>query len=999
MATENLQIRITAEMAQIRQALQGLQTQLEASRKTGEKIGTAGAQGVAQLNQRLGNTARIVAGLAASLGAGLSIAGLVKASDEAANIAARLKLATKDAESFARAQRGVFEIAQRTRTSLLASVELYARIERSTREIGVNQATVLRLTETINQAAQISGGGPGAEAALFQLSQGLAAGTLRGEELISVLEQTPRLAEAIATGMNIPIGQLRKLAEEGKLTSENVLRAILSQSQTIQAEFAEFPPTIASGFTAIRNAFIQYLSTSDNAKTAAIDLANALGKIAENLPFIIDSFIRLGPVVAAAYAAFKLWPLVPIIFAAAQAALARFQAQLVLSTPLMRAAQAQALGLAGSYTAVGASSALAGAAGVTALGLIKGALGVLIAAFAGWQVGTLMRERFLAVRLAGLALVTGLLKQVENIKGAYEAAGVAIRETFINAYNTVLTAGALFAQRLADSTAKIPGVGGKISELYGEMAAKLKDNRIQSEGLEAGLRRVALATEDAKTAIDEMGMALAKGEIEAELLPSDGTGEDAFVPDSPDPDAAGKAAKLAAALAATEAELVADRVRRALEQIQRLYDGGELSIREYYAEKQQLELEAVDSALAAARAEAAAATETDQVAAANAKVVQLLRDRAEIGPAAARDQAAAERELTREIGALQIRMLQLQGETAAAARLQLEGEFEGLIKRLNANGDTAGVALAKRVINAEAFQAELDEIDRKVQDAIGRFQSVETSSGAQVEAGLLGQDTAEDRVREQREASLAVLTSMRDRYVEIQENARLANDEMSSTRAGEAIAQIDGQIAQLSINTESLGYKATQVLKGALTQLFTDLASGSKSAGDALRDFVVNFVQGMAQIAANALATYLMLKLLDAIYPGLGKATAALSGATSNHSGGMAGAGATRFASLPAFAFAGAPRYHTGGVVGLSPDEVPIIAKRGEEVLTAQDPRNRNNGGLAAPSTGSGRVTTPIVAIGDAALADALAGSAGEDVVLTHVRRNWAGLTQGGANA
>jgi hypothetical protein len=149
----------------------------------------------------------------------------------------------------------------------------------------------------------------------------------------------------------------------------------------------------------------------------------------------------------------------------------------------------------------------------------------------------------------------------------------------------------------------------------------------------------------------------------------------------------------------------------------------------------------------------------------------------------------------------------------------------------------------------------------------------------------------------------------------------------------------------------------------------------------------------MAQVAANALSTYLVLKLLDAIYPGLGKATAALTGATSNHSGGMAGAGATRY-RLPALAFAGAPRMHTGGIAGLSADEVPIVAKRGEEVLNRMDPRHRYNGGLDGERDARGRVTTPVVAIGEEAIADALAGAAGEEIVLTHVRRNWGALSR-----
>lgn len=930
MATENLQIRITAELTQIRAALQSLQGQLDSARQSGARIGGATAQGIGQLNQRLASTGRLVAGIAASLGASMSIAGLVRASDEAANISARLKLATKDAQQFAIAQRSIFEIAQRSRTSLQASVDLYARIERSTRDIGVNQATILQLTETINQAAQISGGGPGAEAALFQLSQGLASGTLRGEELNSVLEQTPRLAQAIADGMNVPIGKLRQIAKDGQLTSETVLRALLSQSETIQKEFAEFPPTIASGFTAIRNAFIQYLSTSAEAQGAARDLAEALQAIARNLPAIINGFIRLAPVAAAAWLAMKG-------AAAAPAIIAFFR------------------GLPALLTATSTSFTLVGATASGALLAINIALGVLIAAFAGWQIGTYLSEEFLEVRLFGIAMVNSLMKAWETLKGGVRQIGITLREVFVTAFNFVLDKAASFYKAMGNAVRNIPGIGGKASEYFNGLATSLADSKIEAEGIANAFNRVYRETEAAKDNVDKITDSMVDDEIAAEFAKRAAAGGAAGavgIPGGGGGGDGGKAAKEAAKLAQINADLIVDAVSRAIEQLDRLYEDGKVSIRDYFAEKQRLELEGIDASILAAQVELRAASNAGEVAQAQANIVKLMRDRKQVAVDAIRAQQEAEEELTRQLGAVQIRLLQATGETGRATRAQLEEEFRELIVRLQAEGDTAGVALAQKLINLETFQAQLDEAGRRVDEAMRKFQAVETSVGAQVQAGMLGQSDGEDRVRAQREASLEALISMRDRYIEIQAAARAANDTMSETKATEAIAELDGQIATLSINVESLGYKAAQVLKGALTQLFTDLASGSKSAGDALKDFVLNFIQGMAQIAANALATYLVLQMLDAIYPGLGKATAALT-AASNHSGGMAGEGGNR-RTLPALMFAGAPRMHTGGIAGLSADEVPIVAKKGEEVLTRGDPRHRYNGGLGGQEADPG---------------------------------------------
>jgi tape measure domain-containing protein len=944
-ATESLQIRITAELSQLRSAIQSMQGQLENARKTGAQVGTAGAQGIAQLNQRLQSTGRIVAGIAASLGVGLSIAGLVKASDEAATIAARLKLATKNTEQLATAQKAVFDLAQRTRTSLLATVDLYARIERSTRDLKVNQATILQLTETINQAAQISGGGASAEAALFQLSQGLAAGTLRGEELNSVLEQTPRLAQAIADGMNIPIGKLREIAQEGKLTSTAVLRALLGQSEALQKEFAAFPPTIASGFTAIRNAFVQYLQTSDQAGTSARQFAEALQAVARNLPAIIDAVLRLGPAVLAVYGAFKLWPLIAAAVAVAQAAVARFTAQLALMTPAMAAASAQARVLSASMVAMGPSSALGSAGAVGALGKIKAALGVLIAAFVGWQIGTYLSEQFLEVRLFGIAMVTGLMVAWETLKGGIRQIGVTLRETFISAFNFVLDKAASFYRALGRAAENIPGIGGKASSFYNDFADQLASSKMEAEGIADAFNRVYKETEAAKDQARQIGDEMADWEIEQEMAKKkvDAAAGTIGIPNSPATDP--KAAQTAAKIAATNAELVRDSVQRALEQLNRLYDDGKMSIRDYYAEKQRLELQGIDASLAAARAELGAAKGADEVAAANAKITMLMRDRKQVAVDAIYAQKKAEEELTRQLGALQIRLLQAQGDTAAATRQQLEAEFKDLLKRLEAEGDTAGVNLAKKVINLETFNAQLEQVRTKVSESLSRFNATETATGAQVDAGILGQDDASKRVNTQREASLALLVQQREELVKIRDAAVAADDALTMQKANDALIELDGNIAQLSINTDSLGYKAAQVLKSSLTTLFNDLADGSKSASEALGDFVLNFIRGMAQIAAQALATYLVLQLLDAIYPGLGKATAATMSVAANHSGGMAGAGATS-RQLPALLMAGAPRMHTGGIAGLGADEVPAVLRKGEEVITRNDSRHRYNGGL-----------------------------------------------------
>ena len=83
-----------------------------------------------------------------------------------------------------------------------------------------------------------------AQSSLLQFGQALASGVLRGEEFNSVVENSPRLAQALADGLNVPIGRLRKLAEEGRLTADVVVNALMSQKDKLASEYAQLPATV-----------------------------------------------------------------------------------------------------------------------------------------------------------------------------------------------------------------------------------------------------------------------------------------------------------------------------------------------------------------------------------------------------------------------------------------------------------------------------------------------------------------------------------------------------------------------------------------------------------------------------------------------------------------------------------------------------------------------------------------------------------------------------------
>lgn len=227
--------------------------------------------------------------------------------DEYANIGAKLQLASGGTVSFANAQRAALGVAQETASELSTTAELIDKLSTSFRSLGGDAKTsfdvAVNLAGTISKAVALSGAGAAAaSAAITQLGQGLASGTLRGDELNSVLEQTPRLAQAIAKGMGVTIGQLRNLGQQGKITAKQIVEALSSQAAEIDREYAELPLTIGRAWTKLGNSVKSYIGIADQASGASRKIANTIAGIADHIDDIVRAVVTLGEVVATVYA-------------------------------------------------------------------------------------------------------------------------------------------------------------------------------------------------------------------------------------------------------------------------------------------------------------------------------------------------------------------------------------------------------------------------------------------------------------------------------------------------------------------------------------------------------------------------------------------------------------------------------------------------------------------------------------------------------------------------
>ncbi len=203
-------------------------------------------------------------GAIAALGVAAALREITRASDTFAGVRGRLDLVTDSTKQLAATERELFSIAQDTRSSYESTATLYTRVARNAEQLQLSQQRLFQLTTATNQAIQI-GGSSTQEAAngVIQFSQALASGELRGDELRSVMENMPRLTQAIADGLNTDIGGLRDMAEQGELTADRVTQAVLSQVETIQTEYNALPRRVGQSLTQLQNDIQRALARSN----------------------------------------------------------------------------------------------------------------------------------------------------------------------------------------------------------------------------------------------------------------------------------------------------------------------------------------------------------------------------------------------------------------------------------------------------------------------------------------------------------------------------------------------------------------------------------------------------------------------------------------------------------------------------------------------------------------------------------------------------------------
>ncbi|CAJ5773289.1 tail length tape measure protein gp13 [Burkholderia pseudomallei] len=221
---------------------------------------------------------------------------LIEYADEWTNLSNRLRIVTRDQIDFAIAQNDVLRIARDTRQPLDATAELYQRIANNTSHLGLTIKQVGPLVETISKAVALSGvSADTARLGIVQLGQAFAAGQLRGQDLKSVLEELPGVADAIARGMGTSTAQLKSLAEDGKLTVENLIDALTRAGASTNDLFGKVNVTVGQAMTRLQTEIVAYVGKANDATGASQELAQGITYVAEHL----DGIVKLGVSLAA----------------------------------------------------------------------------------------------------------------------------------------------------------------------------------------------------------------------------------------------------------------------------------------------------------------------------------------------------------------------------------------------------------------------------------------------------------------------------------------------------------------------------------------------------------------------------------------------------------------------------------------------------------------------------------------------------------------------------
>ena len=695
-------------------------------------------------------------------------------------------------------------------------------------------------------------------------------------------DQFPDLDKAMKNGM-ITSAQLVAIAEEYRKTVAGrlpqAMSSLAANQDRLNSAFYQFKVLVAeSGFAdeyaKLINQITVFFQSEDGAKFAK-GLSDAFSTIAATLGFLLE---HIDEVQLALELTFGLKALTMI------GALAGTITSTLIPALLAMSVQLNATGLAG----------------IKAFGGIKTAFGVLAATFIGLEIGAYLRNEFLVVEQAGIALVTGLQKAAKVIEAQFKIAG----EQMSLDWRDIM---AEMANNTTSMVRRVLTAARDISAAMGNTKAAEGFGKI----LETITFKYSAETEDSVAAI--------KSKLKADLAEIDRIGFEMFQ------DAANRRNKESAVDKPTGT-----------------------------TDKPPITTGA-----------AGPSGPTDKELKAQQAAVN---KRISLADQLVRALEAAEQKIQRnEKLSLEQRLASIDTEYAKVYRkieaLSAMPGGEGQAEQMKSTLDSL-VEQLKIQETLKFNQEEMNRNEKTLNDQIALRAQLLSTIETQRKAGLITELQAKAQIAEADAKIVPSIQAAADAAIAF----ALAHKEVfaDQTAMDTYIAKMqgikDGTVAVKDelISIEQLNEMVAGGLTNAFDQFAKSVADGEDAIGS-LKDAFMNFVADFLRQIAMMIIKQLILNALQNSNPygaAAGAALGVVNGATQAHSGAVIGSGGRggRSVSAPASWFAGAPKYHSGGVVGLAADEYPAILQRNEEVLANDDPRNVVNGGGDAGGSGGASV-------------------------------------------
>ncbi|RKG50351.1 tape measure domain-containing protein [Acinetobacter cumulans] len=486
----------------------------------------------------------------AALGIGVTGKELAETADAFKSLEARISLSVGASGNLEQALKGVQKIAIETRSNLVATGELFSRVNTAVKDLGYTQEKALGITRLINQAMIVGGGSAASnEAAITQLNQAFQSGVLRGEEFNSMMEQSPRLSKALADGLGVNIGKLREMANQGQLTTNIVIKALQSQAKAVEGEFAKMPITIGQSIENLKTSWMLYIGELDKTHGISEKVAESIKYVADNL----DQLVSTLTFAAQAFIAYKALGIASVFLEKANSAriaslaIQQETASLVTNTQVQLANASAAKATAGAHAQIGSSISsvlptftkmgtglmgvvsrfgaygLAAGAVVAAGGMVKNMLvdtgtaaGESAAKFVDWVIAKKNGTKTLSEVEKELAASEELLKKKQEEAAVAKEKNIARTEMLKNASLGLNEA----SKATVAEFDKLVKEGGKVVEVLGQIAKSF--NFDTTTGINDELTALLALQTQGKATGEEIRKALASALTDEDLVKFEG---------------------------------------------------------------------------------------------------------------------------------------------------------------------------------------------------------------------------------------------------------------------------------------------------------------------------------------------------------------------------------------------------------------------------------------------------------------------------------------------